>query len=105
MSSKRIEGAGTHPLRRGRSFTIVVDGESILAYEGETVAAALFASGRRSFRRTRDGEARGIFCGMGVCQECIVMIDGVNVRACVTPATPGAQIDTGLSRDPGGRDE
>jgi thioredoxin reductase/bacterioferritin-associated ferredoxin len=60
---------------------------------GQTAAAALTAAGVRDLRETRrglDGEGRGIFCGMGVCQDCLVTVDGTpNSRACMTQAVPG----------------
>ncbi len=59
---------------------------------GASVAAALTEAGHRAFRQTAKGEARGMFCGMGVCQDCLVTIDGVpNQRACMTPARDGAR--------------
>jgi hypothetical protein len=68
----------------------------LLAYEGETVAAALLADGRRAFRRTvRRGEPRGLLCGMGVCFDCLVRVDGrPNVRACQTPVAEGMRVET-----------
>ncbi len=61
------------------------EGERLLGRRGEIVAAALMAAGIRALRTTRNGAPRGIFCGMGVCQECLVEIDGVaNQRACMT---------------------
>jgi len=60
---------------------------------GQTVAAALTEAGIRDFRATRRGPARGIFCGMGVCQDCLVEVDGTpNMRACMTRAQPGMQL-------------
>lgn len=60
---------------------------------GETVAAALIAAGESAFRSTRRGEKRGIFCGMGACQECLVMIDGsANRRACMTKVEAGMAV-------------
>ena len=58
-----------HPVR------IEVDGELVDSYEGETIAAALTASGRRIFRYTASGQPRGIFCGMGTCFDCLVEVD------------------------------
>ncbi|MFO7714006.1 (2Fe-2S)-binding protein [Desulfosarcina sp.] len=71
---------------RGRAITIVVNGRACSAVEGETVHAALWAAGIRGLRRTaKTGDPRGIFCGMGVCYDCLVTIDGVpNQRACMT---------------------
>jgi D-hydroxyproline dehydrogenase subunit gamma len=81
---------------RGRALRIVLDGQDVPAYEGESVAAALVASGRRFTRYTaRAGEARGYFCGMGVCQDCLVTVDGLpNVRACMTTVRDGLRVDT-----------
>jgi NADPH-dependent 2,4-dienoyl-CoA reductase/sulfur reductase-like enzyme len=61
------------------------EGQALRARRGETLAAALSAAGIRELRLTQSGEPRGIFCGMGVCQECLVEIDGrANQRACMT---------------------
>src|SRR5258705_2554161 len=71
------------PVKKG-SITIEFEGRSIAARRGESVAAALTAAGVRGLRTTRSGAERGIFCGMGVCQECLVEIDGRPQRACMT---------------------
>ena len=65
------------------SFTF--EGQPLEGRYGESLAAALMAAGIRGFRRTRGGAERGIFCGMGVCQDCLVQVDGqANQRACMT---------------------
>ena len=72
-------------LERGPRVGILLDGEPVEAYEGETVAAVLLAHGEIATRMTPGGEPRGIFCGMGVCFDCLMIIDGVpNTRACMT---------------------
>jgi predicted molibdopterin-dependent oxidoreductase YjgC len=82
-------------LTRGPQIHIVIDEEAIVAYEGETVATVLLTSGRRAFRHTATGEPRGIFCGIGLCYDCLVTVDGVsNVRACVTPVREGMKVIT-----------
>jgi sarcosine oxidase subunit alpha len=83
-------------VERGRPFDIEVDGEKIIAYEGETIGAALLAAGRRTLRYTnKHAQPRGIYCGIGLCQECRMKINGVpNVQACQTPATPGCKVET-----------
>ena len=75
---------------------MTVDGVDVSAFAGETVAAVLLASGTRVLRRTaRAGLGRGLFCGMGVCFECLVTVDGrPNVRACVTPVLEGMSVVT-----------
>jgi predicted molibdopterin-dependent oxidoreductase YjgC len=83
-------------VERGRSLNMLVDGQSVVAYEGESIAAALFAAGVRITRWTaRAGEPRGYFCGMGVCQDCLVTVDGSpNVRACMTTVQDGLRVET-----------
>jgi NADPH-dependent 2,4-dienoyl-CoA reductase/sulfur reductase-like enzyme len=67
------------------SVAIDFEGRRIEARAGESLAAALAAHGILALRTTRCGEARGIFCGMGVCQDCLVEVDGRRAqRACMT---------------------
>ena len=76
-------------------FSFLVDGESVQACAGETVAGALLAAGRRTIRHTvKRGEPRGLYCVMGICWECAVVIGGRTVRACVTQAAPGLSVET-----------
>lgn len=86
----------TEGIQRGERIEIEVDGERVEAFLGETVAAALIAAGRRTLRRTDRAKApRGLYCGIGVCFECLVGIDDrPRVRACQTPVAPGMRIDT-----------
>lgn len=82
-------------LRGGQAIQIEVDGDPVQAFEGETIAAALMASGRRILRYTPDGSPRGIFCGMGACFDCVMEVDGdPSVRSCITPVRPGMRIRT-----------
>lgn len=75
----------------GASF--LFDGARIAFRPGQSVAAALAAAGRLALRDAGDGSARGVFCGMGVCQDCLVAVDGVaGQRACLTAARAGADI-------------
>ena len=74
-----------HGLERGAPVSLTLDGRQVTAYEGESVAALLLAEGHVAMRTTPGGAPRGIFCGMGVCFDCLVVLDGVpNTRACVT---------------------
>ena len=81
---------------RGAPFDILVDGRPVRAYPGESVAAALLAAGvLAAGHSARRGEPRGFFCGMGVCWECTVRIDGARMeRACTTRALPGMRVQT-----------
>ena len=81
--------------QRGQAVTITVDGTPVKAYQGETIAGALLANGWRAWRRTEGGQPRGLFCGMGICFDCLVAVDGVaNVRACITPVVDGMVVET-----------
>ncbi|MFO0996991.1 MAG: (2Fe-2S)-binding protein [Alphaproteobacteria bacterium] len=92
MTGYRMEDG----LDRGEPFHFTCDGEPVLAYPGESIAAALFAAGRRKLRTTaRLAAPRGLYCGMGVCWECIMVVDGAPaVRACMTAAAPGMRVET-----------
>ena len=74
--------------------TITFEGRPVSARTGESVAAALTASGHYALRRTRATGERGVFCGMGVCSECAVQIDGEAGRlACMEKVVPGLRIE------------
>ena len=91
--SGRINNDGM--IERGREIEIIVDGCLSRAFEGESVAAALLAAKRpRTLRvTTRRGEARGFYCGIGLCFDCVMTIDGQpGVRACQTEVRPGMRI-------------
>ena len=80
-------------VQRGRAVTLMLDGREVTAYEGESVAAVLLAEGEVATRLTRSGAPRGVYCGMGVCFDCLVAVDGVpNRRACVTWAREGMDV-------------
>lgn len=84
-------------VQRGQTVRIEIDGKTVYAYEGETIAAALMAAGVYTFRKSRKYKApRSLYCGMGSCLECLVTVNGVHsVRACVTQVREGMQIETG----------
>ncbi|WP_433297857.1 (2Fe-2S)-binding protein [Pseudonocardia sp. CA-142604] len=73
----------------------VFDDAELTAAPGQSIAAALIAAGRRSWRTTRvGGEPRGAFCGIGVCFDCLVMVNGrPNQRACLTEVQPGDRVE------------
>lgn len=84
---------------RGNPLSIVVDGERMSAFAGETIAAAMLATGRTRMRDDLRGTPRGLWCNMGTCSECFVeRIDVVPVRrlrACLTPIEDGMRLRTG----------
>ncbi|MFG3658430.1 (2Fe-2S)-binding protein [Streptomyces sp. NPDC047706] len=91
MDPMKLTGA-----RPGPVLAVTFDGREIAALPGQTVAAALWAAGITSWRGTRHaGRPRGVFCGIGVCFDCLVTVNGrPNQRACLVPARPGDTIRT-----------
>ena len=82
-------------VQRGPKIMLMVNGKKILAYEGESVHAALIAAGIQNFRITKTGESRGVLCGMGICYECLVTIDNIpDQRACMTMVRDNMEIIT-----------
>jgi sarcosine oxidase subunit alpha len=76
-------------------FQIQFDGEHLSAVSGQTIAEVLLANQKLIFRKTPKSIPRGPFCGMGVCYECRMKVDGVpNVRTCTAEATPGCRVET-----------
>lgn len=74
--------------------SIVVDGQPLEVPADINVAAAIAMAGR-AFRRSVTGQRRFPLCGMGVCFECRVCIDGVaQQRACMVPVRDGMQVRT-----------
>jgi sarcosine oxidase subunit alpha len=73
---------------------IEIDGVSVLAQPGDTVTAAMLASGLDYCRDTVvSGAKRGPYCMMGVCFDCLVTIDGVgNRQGCLVPVADGMKI-------------
>ncbi len=91
-----VEHPVLEELDTSREVTIWFDGRPVSALEGEPVAAALLNAGVRAFRTTpRRGEPRGIFCAIGRCTDCMMIVDGVpNTRTCITPVHEGMQVKT-----------
>lgn len=87
---RRLPEGGAAMLR----FTI--DGEPATARAGDSVAAAMMANGHAACRETVvSGAARGPYCLMGVCFDCLVVIDGVgNRQGCLVPVAEGMRVET-----------
>lgn len=79
----------------GATVTIVVDGQAVTVPSGISIAAALLNAGVTAFRQSVTGDDRGPLCGMGVCHECRVTIDGVaHRRACLITVAEGTRVST-----------
>lgn len=79
---------------RGPVVRFTFDGRPVLGYEGETVGAALLATGLRTLARSiKFHRPRGIRCAIGKCAQCFVTADGIpNVRACTEPVRGGMAV-------------
>lgn len=78
------------------ALTVRIDGVPVRVPAGITVLAALDRAGVRVCRTSVTGEPRGALCGMGICQECRVTIDGhPHERACMTACRDGMEVVTG----------
>ena len=85
-------------VERGQAISITVDGVPLPTSEGESIGGALLASGRSTWRHTRHGQPRGLYCGIGLCFDCLVTVNGTpNVRACLTPVAPGMVVESGAN--------
>ena len=78
------------------SINFTFNGDSHSAIQGQSIAAALINSGNRILRVTRfDNQPRTIFCGIGTCFDCLVIVDEVrNQRACLVEVLPGMRIES-----------
>jgi predicted molibdopterin-dependent oxidoreductase YjgC len=96
LSSRILDHPTLGPLPPAETVEFTVDGKTITARDGEPIAAALIAAGIRAFRTMpRSGEARGGYCLVGRCSDCLMQVDGeLNVRICVTPARDGMRVET-----------
>src|ERR687885_233783 len=78
VTAQRVDG----DVARGSALEIAIDGETVQCFEGETVAVAMLT-------------ARGLYCGIGVCFDCTLTVDGrPNVRACQTLVRDGMQVQS-----------
>lgn len=84
----------------GARLSFSFDGRAMRGRAGDTVAAALLANGVQACRQTPvSGAPRGPYCMMGVCFECLVVIDGVgNRQGCLVPLREGMRVETQAGR-------
>ena len=87
-------------LKVGQALSFSFDGRPLQGRAGDTVAAALLANGIDTCRQTPvSGAPRAPYCLMGVCFECLVVIDGVgNRQGCMVPLREGMRIETQAGR-------
>lgn len=75
------------------------NGETIGARSGDTIAASLIAHGHKVQSQAINGDRRGLFCGMGICHDCLVVVDGnPATRSCMTKVQDGMKVEAHPSR-------
>jgi len=87
-----------HPILdfdKKEEITFTYNGKEIKAYEGETIAAALYAAGIRVLKTSSKYERpRGLFCAIGNCSSCHMVVDGTpNVKTCITKVEEGMVVE------------
>jgi predicted molibdopterin-dependent oxidoreductase YjgC len=94
----RLLPGGRDPIRPAPAVpvTITVDGEPATGVAGQSLAGVILGSGTLGFRRTSGANTpRGVFCGIGVCFDCLVEVNGQrDVRACQRRASAGDTVVT-----------
>jgi predicted molibdopterin-dependent oxidoreductase YjgC len=102
LGNERRSDLRTTGIPRGERVSVTVDGREVNAFESDTVLGLLWSLGIHSLRKTaRRNEPRGFFCGMGVCFDCLVTVNGrLSVRACLEPVRAGMHIE--CQQDAGG---
>lgn len=78
------------------TVSLTIDGEQVTGIEGQSLAGVIMACDRLELRRTAiAGRPRGVFCGIGVCFDCLVEVNGLqDVRACQRKARNGDVVRT-----------
>lgn len=95
MSPRLVPGHQDRTGRRDVPLRITVDGEPVAGIAGQSIAGVLLAAGRRTWRTAPSGARKGVFCGIGVCFECLVTVNGErDVRACRRRARDGDDVRT-----------
>lgn len=94
--SPSIIDPNTDPVGRAdRPVTIVVDGVRVHGVQGQTLASVLLAADRSHWRTAPNGGSRGVFCGIGICFDCVATVNGVpDIRLCRRPAREGDTVRT-----------
>jgi predicted molibdopterin-dependent oxidoreductase YjgC len=76
-------------------LSLTIDGQTVRVLPGTSVASAVLIALGSGFRRSVTGRLRGPLCGMGICYECRLTIDGLPQRtSCQTPCQPGMEVVT-----------
>src|SRR5574338_68292 len=94
MPEYRIKKHPILPIPDREKVTFFWQGTPITAFEGETIASALFANGIRVFgHHHKDGSPQGIFCANGQCAQCLVLANDKPVKSCMELVHDGARVE------------
>ena len=70
---------------KAKKINFYFENKQLEAYEGETISSALIRNGYKKFRIDKEGKDRGVYCNMGVCNECILNVNGnPSIKSCST---------------------
>ncbi|MEV6769414.1 (2Fe-2S)-binding protein [Nocardia sp. NPDC051030] len=95
MSSTVIPPDSDPVGRSDRPLSVVIDGTEVQGVHGQTLASVLLANDRPHWRTAPNGTARGVFCGIGICFDCVATVNGVpDIRLCRRPARDGDTVTT-----------
>ena len=87
-----------HPIldfKRGIPINFTFDGKLISAFDNETIAVALHGAGIRALSHSQKHRPRGLYCAIGNCSSCMMVVDGeANVRTCTTLAREGMVVES-----------
>ena len=93
MPLNRIESHPILPIPEKPTIEFYWQNHPIQANEGETIASALIANGYEIFgHHPKDGSPLGLFCANGQCSQCLVLLDGKPVKACMTTVRPSVSV-------------
>ena len=93
--SRRILEHPILPVPERRAVSFSFNGRAISGLEGDVISSALVAAGIDTFgHHVKDGSAQGLFCANGQCSQCLVMVDGLPVKACMTALAEGMVIES-----------
>jgi NADPH-dependent 2,4-dienoyl-CoA reductase/sulfur reductase-like enzyme/Fe-S-cluster-containing hydrogenase component 2/bacterioferritin-associated ferredoxin len=103
MTTLRIHQHPILAIPEKRAVAFTWNGSPLSGAEGEMISSALIANGVHIFgHHAKDGSPQGIFCANGQCSQCLVIADGLPVKACMTPLREGLTVASveGLPRLP-----
>jgi NADPH-dependent 2,4-dienoyl-CoA reductase/sulfur reductase-like enzyme/Fe-S-cluster-containing hydrogenase component 2 len=95
MTLKRITQHPILEIPESKEVAFTWNGKKMTGYEGEMISAALFANGIHIFgHHPKDNSPQGMFCANGQCSQCLVITDGLPVKACMTPLVEAMQVES-----------